>query len=263
MPFSPVAYDLDAEAVRFGADEAENEFSMALAAGRVVATVVSERTGKHVSVQLRAKCREAGKKRFRACDLADAQRVYIDVPSSEGGGAEIGCLHLEGRWSGKILPPWDKDFDGARLWAARRVLDVAHGRAAVADDKARILEGKFCLLCGRELTDPESIARNIGPDCWRKVTGQSAATGEHQREGEQISLEEQPSAAEVGEAAMEREHDAASAREEIEAELQQTIRTREDGDGNGDLDADPGSEDGLILLREGDDPREVLRGRDA
>lgn len=328
MTFSPVPYAVDLEAVRFGAEEAENEFSLALRAGRVVATVVSRRSGKHVTVQLRAK-RKSGR-RFASCELNEAERIYLDVPG-EGRSTEIGCLHLVGKWRGKILPPWEGTLDDARLWAARRVLDVAHGRASVADEQAEILEGKLCLMCGRELTDPESIERNIGPECWRKATGLSAAHGEHQRPGESIpGLEDEtpegnaedgamgipPTEADViandarhaeiekiaveeldlrpGAEAME-EHErfeeaekiyedrrkrgevedpaefAAKvvaggdqkaheerAREEIEAEIQQTIRTPEDGDGNGDLPVPAAAEDDqLILLRAEDDPREV------
>ncbi len=28
---------------------------------------------------------------------------------------------------------------------------------------------KTCLLCNKPLTEPESIARGIGPDCWEKI----------------------------------------------------------------------------------------------
>ena len=180
MAFSPIPYDVDAAAL----DET-GSFGLALRSGRLVATVVSKKSGKHITVQLRAKRREG--KRFRACDLDVAERIYLDVPGPNGSGSEIGVLHLVGKWSGRILPPWEADFDEARVWAARRILDVAHGRTQASDEKAEILEGKICLACGRELTEPESIARNIGPECWKRVTGLGAAAGEHQAPGEQLS----------------------------------------------------------------------------
>jgi uncharacterized protein DUF6011 len=183
VAFAPEPYLLDVDAL------ADESMALALRSGRLVATVVSRKTGKHITIQLRAKVK-AGR-RFRACELAEADRIYIDVPSSAGAGAEVGALHLVGKWAGKILPPWGEDFDRARLWAARRVLDVAHGRALAVDDQAEILEGKICLMCGRDLTDPESIARNIGPDCWKRAAGAGEDTSRHQRRGEQLQVEDE------------------------------------------------------------------------
>lgn len=182
MAFVPVPYGIDHAAL-----DAGGNFGLALGSGRLVATVVSQKSGKHITVQLRSKVKVKG--RFRGCALADAERLFIDVPSQGGSGREIGQLHLAGRWAGKILPPWEEDFDEARVWAAKRVLDVAHGRAEVADDMATIVQGRECIMCGRELTDPESIARDIGPECWKRATGSiKDEHGTHQRPGEQTSF---------------------------------------------------------------------------
>lgn len=303
--------------------ELAGSFGLALRSGRLVATVVSRKTGKHIAVQLRSKRREG--KRFRACELAEAERVYIDTPG-EGTSREIGILHLAGKWAGKILPPWEQDFDAARVWAARRILDVAHGRAELADDQAEILQGELCLMCGRELTDPESIARNIGPECWKRATGLDAGGGEHQAPGaeqelfsegsaedgangeaeviandkrhadiEKIEVTESKTYAEAqalyAERAARGEVDDPAAfaerclappsiddtvdelqgkvfdgagnevdvREQIEAELKQTVLPPEAGE---DLDALPAEPpvvaEGMVLLRAGDDPRELL-----
>lgn len=166
---------------------------LALATGRLVATVVSAKTGKHVSVQLQAKRKEG--KRFRACALYEAERIYADVPREGGAtGAEIGCLHLVGRWAMTIMPPWEGQLDPSRLWAMRRVLDVAQDLAPLVDEQASILEGKVCLLCGRELTDPESIERNIGPECWSKAMSLFAGHGEHAAPGDRDVFEDEGNA---------------------------------------------------------------------
>jgi hypothetical protein len=248
---------------------------LALRSGRLVATVVSRKTGKHVAVQLQAKRREG--KRFRACELSQAERVYIDVPSSEGGGREVGCLHLAGKWAGKILPPWEQGFDQARLWAARRALDVAQGRAPLADHQAELLQGKICLLCGRELTDPESIARNIGPECWRKATGLEAASGIHQTPGEQLDLHDgnaedgamgypvlqHPDGsqfASVPASDLAPLDGGEDTRSQIEAELQQSAVERPAGEGeDADLDAGDREAGSLFEVPADADPREVLR----
>jgi hypothetical protein len=252
MAFAPVPYELDAPF-----DWPSDPFGMALKSGRLVATVVSKKSGKHITVGARAKHRVGAK--FRGCDLSGAERIYLDVPSSDGaGGKEIGCLHLEGRWAGKIMPPWDEEFDRARLWAAMRVLDVALGREAPSDHLAEILEGKDCLMCGRELTDPESIARNIGPDCWKRATGTAAPEGTHQRPGQQMGLEvEEEGNAEDGPAMVfEQKQAEAEARVEIEAELQQTAV-----EGGSAEDLGAGEDAGeLFTLNADDDPRELMPG---
>lgn len=289
MAFEPIPYDLDVEGL--GRDEVSeafgpSSFALALRSGRLVATVVSKKSGKHITVQLRAKRREG--KRFRACELAEAERIYFDAPGIKGSAAaEIGCLHLTGKWAGKILPPWQREFDQPRIWAARRILDVAHGRAPVSDEQAKILEGKICLMCARELTDPESIARNIGPDCWARATGAVAATGEHEPPGDPLDLAEGsaedgamgydvPDGASADEALaalnsqgfgeelrelgdqVRGEASREEVREQIEVELQETVK-QPAGEDVDPLPAAPSAvSEGLFLLRAGDDPRRVL-----
>lgn len=40
-----------------------------------------------------------------------------------------------------------------------------------------VLEAVVCGYCGRKLTDPVSIERGIGPDCFGKMTGTKTITG--------------------------------------------------------------------------------------
>jgi hypothetical protein len=280
-------------------DDGPGNLGLALATGRLVATVVSKKTGKHISVQLQAKRKEG--KRFRACEFHAAERIYADVPR-EGGttGAEIGALHLVGKWAGNIMPPWEVEFDPARLWAMKRVLDVAQDLEPIDDEKAYVLEGKTCLMCGRELTDPESITRNIGPECWSNATSLFASRGEHaapreadvfvdgSAEDVNLTPEEErwdremqtaatgyqvPDGASADEAlealagqgfVAELEHAGQevrreATRQEIEAELQSTVKTPREEEAPDELEGPADEVGDLYPLGAGDDPRELLR----
>ncbi len=39
-----------------------------------------------------------------------------------------------------------------------------------------------CQKCGKKLTDPDSMKRGYGPECWASITGISADTGEKKKE---------------------------------------------------------------------------------
>jgi hypothetical protein len=45
----------------------------------------------------------------------------------------------------------------------------AQGADGAADRlEAVLIEHRCCRRCGRALTNPESVERQIGPECWRK-----------------------------------------------------------------------------------------------
>lgn len=50
----------------------------------------------------------------------------------------------------------------------RTLLEAAAGEAA---DR---IGGPRCQTCHLPLTDPESVARGVGPDCWARQAGQVA-----------------------------------------------------------------------------------------
>lgn len=58
---------------------------------------------------------------------------------------------------------------------AKMALAIKYYRARGRDDLADQLEAELtsagrCRRCGRPLSDPVSIERGIGSDCWRKTT---------------------------------------------------------------------------------------------
>lgn len=74
---------------------------------------------------------------------------------------------------------WQAFAEGRPVKAARLLAGIRLRRALnrVADkDEARVSgieaglrHAKRCLRCGRILTDPDSISRGIGPDCWSRI----------------------------------------------------------------------------------------------
>jgi hypothetical protein len=67
------------------------------------------------------------------------------------------------------------------LLSPKRAAMVArYYRAQGRDDDAQVLEDYnvsrgFCRCCGRRLTNPVSVARGIGPECWAKQPPPEAA----------------------------------------------------------------------------------------
>jgi hypothetical protein len=147
---------------------------MALAAGRLVATVISVKTGQHITIRLTCKRPPSSdEKRWRTCQFEQAQRVFADIPR--------GTSLLAGESPGVYIPAEDvfrstAGADQARVWATLFALKAAAG--IERSPEAEILQKTNCLHCGRGLTDPESITRGIGPDCYGKLT-----SSRHQRRG--------------------------------------------------------------------------------
>lgn len=149
-----------------------NIFGQALLAGRLVATAVSPADGTHITVRFSAKSPPEGGGRWQITNLFDARKVYVDVPGHDlSQGDSIGDFNVG------TSTLWATNSDERRVNAARYVLLVAAGR--LKGDKLKL--STTCLYCGRPLTDPVSIDRGIGPECWGKVTG-----SQHQHKGEGI-----------------------------------------------------------------------------
>jgi hypothetical protein len=134
-----------------------------LTAGRLTATVTSERTGQHVTIELVAKRKLDG---WKGAPLAEATHVFITVPSPEGWGDKVGTYNP----GSQRLYEAD-GADPARVFAALQVMAYASGQPT--HPQARVLEASRCGRCGRELTDPVSIERGIGPECYGATTGSS------------------------------------------------------------------------------------------
>lgn len=134
--------------------------------GRVTVTFQSP-SSQHITV--RARCRKPGQNNgpWEVCPLAEAMVISFDVPSSTGADKIARYSRRKG-----FVP--DRDADNARVWSARQLLRLVTGQSIPG--ALTVVEADRCGVCGRELTDPESIDRGIGPDCFGKLTGSKHET---------------------------------------------------------------------------------------
>lgn len=176
-----------------------------LAAGRVKVTVTSKETGEHITILFKAfadnrngEFKENGK-RWEPCVLSEASHVFTEVPGASGEWADkVGTFYpRSGKWYS------DNNADPARVYAAAAAAHWVNKGSENADPNSAwgmtFQEQDECARCGKELTDPVSIARGIGPVCLGHMTG-----SQHQvKVKEQIEQGEQeemviPAPGEVG-----------------------------------------------------------------
>jgi len=144
--------------------------------GRAVVSVRSKKTGAHVTLCFVAKKKEADGRGYvsRATvegriGLGEASTVFVDDPTLEWPDGKVGAFHLD---TGEWKPT--KDADPARVWAAERAFAWARGSFDLGE-KAEVFMELSCSFCGKPLTDPVSIERGVGPDCWGRHTGSKSA----------------------------------------------------------------------------------------
>jgi hypothetical protein len=143
--------------------------------GRATVTVTSGKTGQHVTVTLITRVRDGegwvsrarkdGRVGILDADVLEARDTALEYPQNY-----IGRLYMDtGEWKPSM------QAERSRVWTAERVIAAARSGRALAHDLKVASE---CSCCGRELTDPVSIDRGIGPECLGHVTGSKAAKRE-------------------------------------------------------------------------------------
>src|SRR6187431_837366 len=121
-----------------------------LEAGRVTVTFTSARTGEHITILAKARGKDENDK-WVATPLAQALVVFFEVPNSGDWNDKVGKAT---RRAGFVADP---RADAARAFCARLLLDFVAGKPMPEGLTAQ--ESDHCGRCGRELTDPVSIAR--------------------------------------------------------------------------------------------------------
>lgn len=142
--------------------------------GRARVTVTSKSSGKHLTIRIAAKRRgEDGRFVSRArkdgrVGIGEADAVFVDGGDRAFSGW-VSTLYLD---SGEWRDPKVDEDERAPLyrWAAHRVFAWATKGDAAFDEQATVQLADECSVCGKALTDPESIADGIGPECKGKLT---------------------------------------------------------------------------------------------
>lgn len=141
--------------------------------GRVRVTVKSKATGRHLTVRLACKAKGPDGRYISRARL-DGRVGYneADAVFADGGDpAFAGWVGTFYPGSGKWYPADEaKGEPGSWYgWAAQAVIAWAMGTGDLSE-KAEVYIESECSYCGRALTDPESIERGIGPECYGRHT---------------------------------------------------------------------------------------------
>lgn len=132
--------------------------------GRLTLTATSKRTGEHITLRLRCKNREMRK---RLITFEDAAIVTCDAPTKwDKTGDMVGYILAFG--PKKNEPQANRGADPARFWLFQQVWNWIQGGELHSSLEIRLED--YCGHCGRPLSDPESIDRGFGPECFGKLT---------------------------------------------------------------------------------------------
>jgi hypothetical protein len=137
-----------------------------LLAGSLIATVTSKRTGQHVTLRLKASRKDtSGGPTWPRVPFEDATHVFID----DYDGERVATFYPQ---KGKL---WlEAGTTAAVQWTVVHLLRFLAGKDPAFEAQAELAEADLCGRCGRELTDPVSIERGLGPDCFGALTGSEA-----------------------------------------------------------------------------------------
>lgn len=147
-----------------------------LEAGRLTATLRTG-AGEHVTLTLKARGKDG--ERWVGKPLAEALVVFVEVPNQAGWNDKVGKV----TWSRGFTA--DSRADYVRVALAEHLLAYVGGTPL--PEGIEIFEEDRCGRCGRALTDPVSVERGIGPECYGASTGSS-----HQVKGEDIEVPQAP-----------------------------------------------------------------------
>ena len=132
--------------------------------GALTITVTSKVTMRHVTLRFRCR-RKSPSGKWVTVPYVDASHVFIE----DYGYESIATL------SRSVLRFAPMATEAAR-WSVIAVLRYVNGDYSL-ERTAEMTPEDVCIRCGRPLTDPESIERGYGPECYGLRTGSVSVRG--------------------------------------------------------------------------------------
>lgn len=137
--------------------------SQRLGLGALTVTVTSKKTMRHITLRFRAK-RKGASGKWSTVPFRDATHVFIEDYDWE----TIATMYPN---SGMVF--FAPKTNTAARWCVEAVFRYVSGDELV-ERQAEIVPEDNCIRCGRPLTDPESIERGYGPECFGMATQSQA-----------------------------------------------------------------------------------------
>jgi len=140
-----------------------NDLANAFLGGKLRITVTSLKTGEHISINADAKVKSDNGKWVNA-RLTEATHLFFKDPNLDWQSSSVGTYYPQ---SGKFYT--DSKAGPVMHFVAQQLLTEATSGQHHPQMEIRL--GSHCLRCGAELSDPKSIDRSLGPECYGTVTG--------------------------------------------------------------------------------------------
>ena len=135
-------------------NEIKNDIIRFMFGGNCTFTVVDDTVKEHFSYRIRKKKTDDGSKIYHACIISANKSIYF------------GYFKVVGN---KLIFKHSKKYDipenDPRIIELLTIIKTRHS----LNDSIHICHNDRCACCGRMLTDPKSMERGFGPECWRMV----------------------------------------------------------------------------------------------
>jgi hypothetical protein len=132
-----------------------------LSAGTLTATITSRRSGRHVTLRFRAKRNDAGKGKWVSVPFEEATHVFI----SSFDGEKLATYYTR---DGMLR--FEANVSEAVRWSVQSVLRRCADAFPGFEFQAELAVADLCGRCAHPLTDPESLERGLGPECFGIAT---------------------------------------------------------------------------------------------
>lgn len=176
---APQANRTSGEATQDLAPQLDTREANMLRAGRLLCTLTGP-DGRHVTLMFKGRVKRA---RWERAEFAEATHIFITAGKD---GDKVATYYPQDRKFNTT--PERFGGDKLRAQAAQAVLMHLAGIRPLREGSTLVAADE-CGRCGRTLTDPISIGRGIGPECWGHVTG-SQHVGRGQAQGAGVVADE-------------------------------------------------------------------------